>query len=97
MKLTLEEMKCEAVKRLEILNSLQPIEDLVINEFKEKGSVVYSEINYFNGLKIPTNFSLDTQSKVEDLKDIKHYIEIPTRDHKEDLIKTTELNIRMIE
>mgnify|MGYP004453100723 FL=1 len=51
MKLTLEEMKCEAVKRLEILNSLQPIEDLVINEFKEKGSVVYSEINYFNGLK----------------------------------------------
>lgn len=36
MKLTLEEMKCEAVKRLEILNSLQPIEDLVINEFKEK-------------------------------------------------------------
>lgn len=70
MKLTLEEMKCEAVKRLEILNSLQPIEDLVIKEFKEKGSVVYSEINYFNGLKIPTNFSLDTQSKVDDLKDI---------------------------
>lgn len=70
MKLTLEEMKCEAVKRLEILNSIQPIEDLVINEFKEKGTVVYSEINYFNGLKIPTNFSLDTQSKVEDLKDI---------------------------
>lgn len=70
MKLTLEEMKCEAVKRLEILNSLQPIEDLVINEFKEKGTVVYSEINNFNGLKIPTNFSLDTQSKVEDLKDI---------------------------
>lgn len=70
MKLTLEEMKCEAVKRLEILNSLQTIEDLVINEFKEKGTVVYSEINNFNGLKIPTNFSLDTQSKVEDLKDI---------------------------
>lgn len=70
MKLTLEEMKAEAVKRLEILNSLQPIEDLVIDEFKENGTVVYSEINNVNGLKIPTNFSLDTQSKVEDLKNI---------------------------
>lgn len=70
MKLTLEEMKCEAVKRLESLNSLQPIEDLVIDEFKEKGTVVYSEINNINGLKIPTNFSLDTQSKVDDLKEI---------------------------
>lgn len=71
MKLTLEEMKCEAVKRLEILNSLQPIEDLVINEFKEKGSVVYSEINYFNGLKIPTNKTLNPALKLL-LRDLKN-------------------------
>lgn len=43
MKLTLEEMKCEAVKRLEILNSLQPIEDLVINEFKEISLQIHSQ------------------------------------------------------